>query len=110
MTITYEDVVPTLIPNTTMQKGLLNGEHKIYNIYPNDGYVLHDKENDFVGNDPETGEEIKELWYASRMASCGANYDFSPVTVTDENGVTFVAYGEREFFVRSKDEVKNETF
>jgi hypothetical protein len=110
MAITYEDVIHSLIPNTTMQNGLLNGEHKIYNIYPNDGYVLHDKENDFIGTDPETGKEIKELWYVSGMTSCGANYDFLPVTVTDENGVEFTAYGDREFFARPKSEVIKEQF
>lgn len=35
---------------------------------------------------------------------------FALELVTDENGAEFIVYGEREFFVKSKDDVKNETF
>lgn len=77
MTITYEDVTPTLIPNTTMQKGVVDGVHRNYIIRPVDGYVLHDKGRDWTVEDEETGEEIVVRGYTSGQASCGANYDFT---------------------------------
>lgn len=76
---TYEDLIPTLIPNTTMQKGI-NGEgvHKTYRITPVEGYVLHDKNYDVPVLDPVTNEETGEvvLGYRTSTASCGASYDF----------------------------------
>ena len=107
MAITYEDVNPTLIPNTTMQKSLNNGVHRSYVITPCDGYVLRDKANDTPIFDEITGEEIGVKFnYASMGASCGANYDFTPLQVTDENGVTHTAYGAQcEFFARLESEV-----
>ncbi len=106
MAITYEDVNPTLIPNTTMQKMLSNGAHRTYIITPIEGYVLRDKENDAPMIDEITGEIIgTKFCYASMGASCGASYDFTPVQVTDENGVTHTAYGSREFFARPESEV-----
>lgn len=107
MAITYEDVLPTIIPNTTMRKMLSNGVHRTYDIEPNDGYVLHDSASDMEGFDPETGELTGQIvfYYASGGASCGANYDFTPVQVTDENGVTHTAYGSRAFFARPASEV-----
>ena len=70
---TYEDVIPPIIANTTMRKGFLNGVHKIYDISPIDGYVLHDASGDFY--DEETGETT--LSFASGTVSCGASYDFT---------------------------------
>lgn len=102
----YETVTPTLIPNTTVEKGFLNGVHKVYRITPNEGYVLHDKARDFEVLDPETYEPIGiALGYSTADSSCGAAYDFSPVTVTDENGVSFTAYGSREFAARLESDV-----
>jgi hypothetical protein len=78
MAITYENVTPTLIENTTMQKSILNGVHKTYLITPISGYVLHDKNYDEEIIDPETYEPIGEikLGYRRTTASCAANYDF----------------------------------
>lgn len=106
--ITYEDVVPTLIPNTTMRKMFIDGVHKVYVITPLDGYVLRDKANDEEEIDPDTLEPTGRtlFCYASGGATCGANYDFTPLQVTDENGVTHTAYGaQREFFARLASEV-----
>jgi len=75
-TITYENVNPTLIANTTMQKRLYDGIHKSYLITPNEGYVLHDKVGDLIETDEITGEEIKTLAYFRGTCTCGANYDF----------------------------------
>lgn len=108
MTYTYEDVIPTLIPNTTMQKRLLNGVHRSYVITPLDGYVLRDKANDEEEVDLNTLEPTGRILfnYASGDTTCGANYDFTPLQVTDENGVTHTAYGaQREFFARLASEV-----
>ena len=98
MAYTYEDVIPSLIPNTIMQKRLLNGAHRSYVIEPADGYVLHDADAD--GENIDTGERIYA--YSSGSCSCGKNYDFSTteMTVPDINGnmVTVTAYGDRQFF------------
>ena len=78
MSTRYEDVTPTLIENTTMQKCFYNGEHTVYTITPNSGYVLHDKGMDepvYDDDGNETGEVM--LCYRRSTASCGANYDFS---------------------------------
>ncbi len=107
MTVIYEDVIPTLIPNTTMTKGIVNGVHRNYYITPCVGYVLRDKENDSPIFDENAGDVIGTMFcYASMGASCSANYDFTPLQVTDENGVTHTAYGaQREFFARLAGEV-----
>lgn len=105
---TYEDVIPSLIPNTDMQKMYIDGVHKVYVIAPIDGYVLHDAATNEEEIDPDTLEPTGRIIfrYASGSASCGANYDFTPLQVTDENGVTHTAYGaQREFFARPESEV-----
>lgn len=111
MAITYEDVTPTLIPNTTTQKMFIDGVHKVYKITPVDGYVLHDKTGDFYDIDPETQEETLKLAFSTNSVTCGANYDFTPRTVTDWNGNTYTGYGEREFFAVLASEVpENQIF
>ena len=70
--ITYEDVNPTLIENTTMQKLLRDGVHQAYYITPIVGYVLHDNTYDYTDID---GNYV--LGYRTATASCGANYDFT---------------------------------
>ena len=70
--ITYEEVIPSIIPNTTMVKGLVDGVHRNYQINPVPGYVLHDKEGDWVN--PETNETVLSFYIGT--CSCGANYDF----------------------------------
>ena len=78
MALVFEDVIPSLIPNTTMKKGILDGVHKNYQITPNENYVLHDKNYDEEVIDPVTlmpTGEIK-LGFRRTMASCAANYDF----------------------------------
>lgn len=77
MAYTYEDVTPTLIANTTMQKRLLNGVHKSYLITANEGYVLHDNTLDYTDIDPVTGEEVLVLGFTDNTKTCGANYDFT---------------------------------
>lgn len=77
---TTEPVTPSLIENTTMEKGINGeGEHKTYLITPVDGYVLHDKGYDTPVLDPITYEETGEikLGYRTSTASCAASYDFT---------------------------------
>ena len=92
MAYTYEDVVPTLIENTTMKKRLLNGVHKTYVIKAVDGYALHDKRVDDVMVDQETGEETIIPTFKTGETTVAASYDFSTVTqgtytYVDENEV-----------------------
>ena len=91
-----------------MVLGSVDGVPRVYEITPIEGYVLHDSASDMEGVDPETGEPTGQIvfYYASGEASCGANYEFTPVQVTDENGVVHTAYGaQREFFARPASEV-----
>ena len=107
MATVYEDVIPSLIENTTMQKTFLNGVHRAYTITPNDGYVLHDKNYDEEVIDPMTlmpTGEIK-LGYRPSTASCGYNYDFTTTQVTAVNGQIVTAYGSREFYAIPETEV-----
>lgn len=77
MAYTYEDVIPTLIENTTMQKRLLNGVHRTYMITANEGYVLHDKALDFVESWDENGDPITTQGYTTATCTCAAAYDFA---------------------------------
>jgi len=74
--ITHEDVIPTLIPNTTMQKRFYDGVPRQYVIAPIEGYVLHDKGRDWKEEDPETSEWVVVRGYTGTNTSCGINYDF----------------------------------
>ena len=100
-TITYEDIAPSLIPNTTMQKWIMDGVHKAYRIKPIVGYVLHANNLDEQLFDENTMESIGVKFGYSPSGvyvTCGANYDFTAHTVIDENGNTYTAYGNRDFF------------
>jgi hypothetical protein len=103
--ITKEDVIPTLIANTTMKKGFVDGVHKAYEITPLDGYVLHDNRCDEEVLDPVTLLPIGEMLYryATGMVSARADYDFNTVvadTITDIYGniIAVNKVGSFEFF------------
>ena len=74
MAYTYEDVNPTLIANTAMQRMLKDGVFKVYRITPNEGYVLHDKDLDFT-----TPEDLENpvQGYTTGTCTCAAWYDFA---------------------------------
>lgn len=76
MDIIYEEVIPSPIENATTVKGIVDGVHRNYRISPNEGYVLHDKRDDFVEIDPDTEEEITRLAFFRGMCSCRFDYDF----------------------------------
>lgn len=99
MDFTYEDVNPTLIANTTMQKRLRDGVDYSYRITANDGYVLHDKALDTEEFDYEmmipTGNIIRG--YTEGTCTCAASYDFIA--------------NEREFYAVLRSEVpENQIF
>lgn len=79
MAITYENVTPSLIENTTMQKRLLDGVHKQYLITPNENYVLHDTYCDSYAEYDENGNGIGEaiLGFYSGTRTVAASYDFT---------------------------------
>lgn len=105
MVITYEDVIPSIIPNTTMVKSFVDGVARTYRITPNEGYVLHHKGRGYTEEDEETGDTIHHLGYSRTYSTCPVTYDFTPVTVTDENGVSFTGYGANEYAARLESEV-----
>lgn len=78
MAITREDLIPSLIENTSMKKVFRDGIHVQYDITPNEGYVLHDSTYDtpilVEGTGEETGEVV--LGYRVSTASVAARYDF----------------------------------
>lgn len=76
-TVTYEEITPTLIPNTTVEKMFRDGVHRQHRITPDDGYVLHNNVRDWTRQDEETGEEILYRGYSTVHSSVPANYDFS---------------------------------
>ena len=81
MIISYEDVNPALIENTTMKKKLLDGVFKVYTVKANNGYILHDNKCDMPEYDEKTGKETGEIILGFRpstyTATCAANYDFT---------------------------------
>lgn len=101
----YEIITPSPIENCTVSKMLLDGVHKAFMIAPNEGYVLHDTTHDVVDIDPNTMVQSKKLGYTEGYVTCGASYDFTPITIADENGVVFTAYGEREFAARMEADI-----
>ena len=75
-TVTYEEIIPTLIPNTTVEKMFRDGVHRQYRIIPIDGYVLHNNVRDWKHIDPETGKETFYCGYSTSCSSVPASYDF----------------------------------
>lgn len=76
--VTYEEIIPSPIENTTAIKVLADGTHRTTRITPNEGYVLHDKDLDEEVIDPDTYEltgDIK-LGFYSGTRSVRYDYDF----------------------------------
>lgn len=76
--ITREDLNPTLIPNTTMQKIFRDGVLAQYGITPNEGYVLRDNKLDIYPDCDEEGNGIGEpiIGFYSDMRTVRYDYDF----------------------------------
>ena len=75
--VIYEEVNPTLVENARTEKVLMDGVHRLYRIYPNEGYVLHNNVRDWKHIDPETGGETFYRGYSTSCSSVPASYDFS---------------------------------
>ena len=102
MAVIKQEVNPTLIPNTTMVLGVVNGVPRAYEITPNEGYVLHDSARDwYETDDPANEVGVLTRGYTTGTASCAASYDFNTVTMIDG----YTAVGSREFFARPASEV-----
>lgn len=108
MIFVYEDVRPTLIPNTIIQKRLRDGVDYQYWIEAVDGYVLHDKRIDEPVYD-DFGNETEEImpWFKIGVTTVAANYDFDNITngtytYVDENNMTVtidvLKVGMNEFY------------
>ena len=96
-----ETVTPSPIPNATVERLFTaDGKIEFFSIYPNDGYILHDKVRDTTDGDPFSGAVNTVLGYTDDRITCAASYEFSPVTVIDEDGNSHTVYGAREFFAR----------
>lgn len=76
MNVTREDLIPSLIENTTMQKVYLDGVHRQYSIKAVPGYVLHDSRLDWDDTDPETYEDVFKLGFTRQEKTFSASYDF----------------------------------
>ena len=86
-----------LIPNATVE---LNSFSR-YEITPNEGYVMHDKNYDIPIFDENTMEVTDYmLGYRPTTASIHINRDLSAREMLDEAGNTVTAYTEREFFCK----------
>lgn len=98
-TLVWEDVVPSLIPHTTMRKRIKNGVATYYNIVPEEGYVLHDKGRDVEIEIEDNPEQIElHRGYTKMGTTCGINYSFDIGTLTLENGDFAISYGEQQYF------------
>ena len=76
MTVTREDLTPTLIPNTTMQKIFRDGVLKQYEITPCEGYVLHDKNLDSYMEYDEEGNGIGDVILGFYAGTTSVRYDY----------------------------------
>ena len=76
MAVIREDLIPSLIPNTSMQKIFVNGIHTQYGIKANEGYVLHDKDLDGEGFDPTTGLSTDEVILGFYTGTRTVRYDY----------------------------------
>lgn len=77
MASVYQDVIPTLIENTTMQLRIKDDVPFVYHITPIEGYVLHDTARDWDDINLDTGETIHKLGFGRGTSTCAAYYDFS---------------------------------
>ena len=83
------------IPNTTIEE-LKNdsGETVLYKLTPNEGYLLHNKSNDYTEPDAETGEETLHFGFSSAPSTVPADYDFDNTAEIDGHA----AYGNKQIF------------
>lgn len=77
MAVVREDLIPTLIPNTSMQKIIVNGVHTQYGIKANEGYVLHDNSLDEEEINEETYEPTGNIILGFYRGTRTVNYNYN---------------------------------
>lgn len=88
-------VIMKNIENTTIEEVKDNdGTLLVYEVTPNEGFLLHNNVNDYTEPDAETGEEILHLGFSSAPSTVPLNYDFDNTTEIEG----FTAYGSKEIF------------
>lgn len=96
------EITPSPVPNTKYF-GIYKGDFlSRYEIVANEGYLLHNKARDYDEIDVETNERKTVLGYGETASSCPLDYDFSPVVVYDESGISYIGFGKFELFAKSK--------
>ena len=78
MAVSYVEVNPTPIENTSVKKVIVIDVEKAYYVSANEEYVLHDNTLDRYEYDEFTGKPIGQpvLGYSAGTKSCGINYDW----------------------------------
>lgn len=107
---TEENVIPSLIANTTMVKRFADGVHKTYKITPNPGYVLHDNRHDEYAEYDDNGNPIGEpirLGYYSGTRSVSASYDFDNVVQAMDGTTAVYKIGEYGFYAIPSSDIGN---
>lgn len=87
-TVTREDLIPSLIANTNMQKMFVDGVHTGYSIEAIDGYGLHDKDSDVQADGIVVIEPI--ICFGVGSMTVRKDYDFDNVVNGTYNGVNGV--------------------
>ena len=75
MVINREEIT-SMFDNTRLMKVYIDGIHKIYEIIPNEGYVLHDKKLDRYTSYDKYGNGIGELILGFYPSSRTEKYDY----------------------------------
>lgn len=97
MAIVREDLIPSLVENTTMQKVFRDGVFAQIAITPCEGYVLHDKKLDSERADLEALKFTEEISLGFCVSTKTVKYDYD----FTEN--------PREFYVVSETDLSENT-
>lgn len=78
MAVTNGNYVTSPIANTTMLEKLRDGVLYMYALKAVEGYVLHDKANDYQDYEgPDDMEGVLKLGFTRGTVTCAASYDFA---------------------------------
>ena len=95
-------VIMKNIENTTIEEVKDNdGTLLVYEVTPNEGFLLHNNVNDYTEPDAETGAEILHLGFSSASSTVPLDYDFDNTKKIDG----YTAYGSKEVFAIPRDKV-----
>lgn len=83
------------IENTTIEEVKDNdGTLLVYEVIPNEGFLLHNNVNDYTELDTDTGKETLHFGFSSAPSTVPLDYDFDNTTEIEG----FTAYGSKEIF------------